>query len=163
MIVNKEGKLFGKINIIDILVVLALLVAAFGIYTRFFVSNEKVATASKHIEYTMKVEGVRRGTVDALQNYSPISNAATGAGVGEIINVTYTDATKNVEALNGSMRLSKLPERYDVYVTVRVDGNVNPSGYYTASNEAISAGSKYVFMSKYAKTTGTVTEIKEIQ
>ena len=32
--INKEGKLFGKISIIDILAVLAIIIAGFGIYSR---------------------------------------------------------------------------------------------------------------------------------
>ncbi len=35
MIINKEGKLFGKISIVDIAVVLIVILLAIGIYTRF--------------------------------------------------------------------------------------------------------------------------------
>ena len=45
MIINKEGKLFGKISVVDILVVVLLVVAAFGVYTKFFKTNERVAVA----------------------------------------------------------------------------------------------------------------------
>lgn len=163
MIINKDGKLFGKISIIDILAILVILVAALGIYSRFFVGNEKVETASSRIEYTMKVDGVRGGTVDALKNYSPITNATTKEYMGDIVNVTYKEATKAVELLNGKMKNSPNPDRYEVYVTVQVDGNVNNSGFYTATNQSLTVGSNYVFCSKYAKTTGHIIEIKEIK
>lgn len=162
--INKEGKLFGKISIIDIFVILAIVVAVFGVYLRFFVGNEKVETASSHIEYKMKVQEVRIGTVKALENYkSPIYDSTTKEYLGDIVAVEYTEAKKGVEMANGQMREGTVPERYDVVVTVRVDGNINSSGYYTSTNQALAAGSSYVFNSKAAKTTGRILEIYEVE
>lgn len=163
MIINKEGKLFGKISIVDILVILAIAVAALGIYSRFFVGNEKVETASSHIEYTMKIDDVRIGTVKALEKLGPITNATTKEAMGNLVSVSCEDAIKAVETIDGTIKNSPLPERYDVTITVRVDGSVNSSGFYTGSNQPLTIGSNYVFTSKYAKTTGKILSIKEIQ
>ncbi|MBE7032309.1 MAG: DUF4330 domain-containing protein [Ruminococcaceae bacterium] len=164
MIINKEGKLFGKISIIDILVVIAIVIAALGIYSRFFVAGPKVETASSRIEYTMKIREVRIGTVEALNNFKgPVTDTSTKEYLGEIVDVTYTDSVKAVELSNGKLKASVLPERYDITVTVQVDGKVNDSGYYTANNLAITAGSSYVFTSKAAKTTGTIIDVYEVE
>ena len=161
--INKEGKLFGKISIIDVLVVLAILVAAFGVYTRFFVGNEKVETAASHIEYTLKIQEVRIGTVNALENYKgAIYDTATKEYLGDIVAVEYSYAKKAVETVGGQLVETTLPNRYDCMVTVRVDGKVNSSGYYTATNQALAVGSSYLFESKAAKTTGRIYEIHEI-
>ena len=45
MIINKEGKLFGKISIVDIAVVLIVILLAIGIYTRFS-GNTKVVVSN---------------------------------------------------------------------------------------------------------------------
>ncbi len=162
--INKEGKLFGKISIIDILVVLAIVVAALGIYTRFFVGNTKVETASSHIEYRLKVQNVRIGTVEALERYKgAIYDTDTKEYLGDITAVEYTEATSGIETSNGQIKEAVLPERYDVLVTVNVDGKVNDSGYYTANNQALAAGSSYVFQAKAATTTGRIYDIYEIK
>ncbi len=162
--INKEGKLFGKISIIDILVILAIVVAAFGIYTRFFVGNERVETAASHIEYKLKVQEVRIGTVEALEKYKgAVYDTTTKEYLGDIVAVEYTDAKKAVETVSGQMQEAALPERYDCMVTVRVDGKVNSSGYYTSTNQALAAGSSYVFESKAAKTTGRIYDIYEVK
>lgn len=162
--INKDGKLFGKISIIDILVVLAIAVLALGVYSRFFTGNEKVETASSRIEYTMKIKEIRLGTVNALADFKgPITSDTTKEYMGDIVDVTYTNAVKGVELDNGKMKESEIPERYDVTVTVQVDGNVNQSGYYTATNQVLTAGSNHVFSSKAAKTTGTIMDVYEIQ
>ncbi len=162
--INKEGKLFGKISIVDILVVLAILVAAFGIYTRFIIGNEMVETSSSHIEYVLKVQEVRKGTVEALDKYKgPVYDTTTKEYLGDIVSVEYTDAKKAVETVNGQMRETIVPDRYDCMVKVRVDGKINSSGYYTSTNQALAAGSSYIFESKAAKTTGRIYEIYEIK
>ncbi len=162
--INKEGKLFGKISIIDIIVVLAIIVAAFGVYTRFFVGNEKVETASSQIEYKMKIQEVRIGTVKALEGYqSPIYDVSTKEYLGDIVAVEYTPAKKGVETVTGNMRETIVPERYDVIVTVRVDGSINSSGYYTSTNQALAAGSSYAFTSKAARTSGRILDIYEVE
>ncbi len=164
MLINKEGKLFGKISIIDILVVVLIIVGAFGIYSRFFVAGPKVETSLSRIEYTMKIREVRKGTVDALQNFKgTVTDTTTKEFLGEIVDVTYTDAIKAVELSNGKLKAAVLPERYDVTVTIQVDGKINDSGYYTSNNLALTAGSSYVFTSKAAKTTGTIMDVYEVK
>ena len=160
--INKDGKLFGKISIIDILVVLVIIVAALGVYSRFFVGNEKVETASSSIEYTLKVAGVREGTVNALKNFKgPLYDKETKEYLGEIIDVTSSESVSSVELSNGSIKESVIPERFDALLTVRVDGKINSSGYYTATNQVISAGGTLVFKSKAASTSGTITNVYE--
>lgn len=163
MFINKEGKLFGKISIIDIIVVLAIALGGFGVYMRFMKPNEKVATSSSTIEYTFRIAGVRKGTVDALSHFSPIYSCETKEYLGEIVAMDYDGATDNKIMANGEIKALAVPDRYDVLLTVRVDGNINASGYYTATNQAIYAGASHTFNSKYAQTTGRITEVHEAE
>lgn len=163
MFINKEGKLFGKISIIDIIVVIAIALGGCGIYMRFVKPNEKVATASSTIEYTIRVAGVRKGTVDALSHLSPIYSCETKEYLGETVAIEYTEATDNKIMSNGEIKALAVPERYDVLLTVRVDGSINSSGYYTTTNQAIYAGASHTFNSKYAQTTGRIVEVHEAE
>ena len=53
----KDGKLFGKISIIDIIVVLCVIVLAFGIYAKFTSNSDAVSSSEKaKIEYVYKVK-----------------------------------------------------------------------------------------------------------
>ncbi len=164
MIINKEGKLFGKISVVDILVVLAIVVAAFGVYTRFFVGNAKVETASSHIEYKMKIKEIRIGSVEALENYKgAMYDTDTKEYLGDIVAVEYTEAKKAVETQRGRLTETAVPERYDCTITVRLDGKINDSGYYTSTNQVLAAGSSFLFEAKAVKTTGRISEIYEVK
>lgn len=163
MFINKEGKLFGKISIIDIVVILAVAVLAFGLYMRFGGDEVKVSTQKQQIEYTVLVKGVRIGTVEALQQKGPITNTTTKEAAGKITGVTYEDAVDSRELTDGTIVETPLPERYNATVTIRVDGSVNNSGYYTSTNQPINIGSTLLFTSKFANTSGVIIDVKEVQ
>ncbi len=163
MFINKEGKLFNKISIIDIVVIIALVVAGFGIYSRYLRPNQKVETVNQKIEYTMLVKDVRIGTVNALGKLGPIYSDETKEYLGEIQSIEYTESKKSEKLQNGDFKLMTQPDKYDVSVTLTVDGKVNSEGFYTSTNQSINAGSKHVFNGKYVKTTGIITDIKEIK
>ncbi len=163
MFINKEGKLFGKISIIDIVVVLAVVVMSFGLYLRFGGEETKVSTQKQQIEYTLLVKGVRIGTVEALQQLGPVTNVSTKEYAGDITEVTYEKAIDTRELANGRIVETPLPERYNATVKIHVDGSVNNSGYYTSTNQSINIGSTLYFTSKFANTSGVIVDVGEIQ
>lgn len=162
MFINKEGKLFNKFSIIDLFVVLAIAVAVLGIYLRFGTTETRVATETQSIEYTILVEDVRIGTAEALSHPSPITNSTTKEFAGNIVSAEYTEAAEGKELPDGRIVAMTVPEKYDVKVTVQVDGKANASGFYTPSNQAITVGSTLLFSSKYASTSGTIIDVREI-
>ncbi len=163
MFINKNGKLFNKISIIDIIVIIALIVAGFGVYSRYLRPNEKVQTSNQKIEYTMLVRNVRLGTVNALGKLGPVYSDETKEYMGDIQSIEYVPAKKDEKLPSGEFKLLELPDKYDVSVTILVDGKVNSEGFYTSTNQAISVGSKHLFNAKHVKTTGEITNIKEIK
>lgn len=54
----------------------------------------------------------------------------------------------------------EVPDRYDVYITVKGSGTANDTGYFLDGTYQIGVFSSVVFSSRYIETTGTVTEIK---
>ena len=78
MFINEKGKLFGKISIIDIVVVIGIAIAVWGLYAKYTAPAAKeIATEDQTIEYTVKVKGVRQGTVDALTRSKAVTNSLT--------------------------------------------------------------------------------------
>lgn len=160
MFINKEGKFFGKVSIVDIFVVIAIVVAAFGVYSRFIKGNEKVSLSSGTIEYQMQVKKVRIGTVEALKKGGEVYDTETKEYMGEIIDAKEMPATEEQELLDGSIVLKEVPERYDAIITVRVDGRENDMGYYTNGNKGLYVGSNTIIASKFAKTTAEIISIQ---
>lgn len=65
-IIDEKGKLFGKINIIDLLVILLVVVVAAVLGIKFLGSDDDVGVyePAAKLTYTVKVEGVERETYE---------------------------------------------------------------------------------------------------
>ena len=64
---DKNGKIGGKVSIIDILVVVLVVAVIVGIVARYGSSVTGAVKSNKQFEYVLKVESVRQYTVDALE------------------------------------------------------------------------------------------------
>lgn len=163
MLINKEGKFFGKISIIDILVIAAIILLGVGLFVKFGTSGTNlVASTNEKIEYTLQVDAVRMYTVEALQGGGPVSDATTKEEMGKIVDVTYEPAQKRVDMADGTFQMVVIPEEYDVTVTVEVEGKVSDKGFYTKGNKFLAAGSSYTINSKYAQASCYIGSIKGI-
>lgn len=156
---NKNGKIFGIISIVDVLVILAIIFMGVSIYARVNSQNSKITTENKHLEYTILVEDVRINTVNALEKGGKIYDSKTKESMGEIKGIEYTPAKYNVVKNTGEVVRVEYPERYDVKVKVNIDGRTNESGYYSADNKYLSVGTTTTISSKYVLTNGEIIEI----
>ena len=161
MIINKEGKLFGKISIIDIAVILIIAVLAIGLYIRFSGTTQTIATAGEDIECTFLVRNVRTFSADALKRGGPVYDKTSKEYIGEITDVRIEDGEYQVNMADGSFETIAPEDRYNAYVTVEFDGKVGENGYYTAANKYLAAGTTVVINTKYAQCESTVYSIKE--
>ncbi len=162
MIINEKGKLFGKISIIDIIVLLCILVAGFGLYTKLTApAAKKVETQNQSIEYSLLIKDVRIGTVKALKNSDVVINSLTKEHTGNIVAVSEAPTMRIVELTDGTVQAIEIPDKYDVTVTIRLDGKVNDMGFYTATNQSLTVGSTQNIQTKFANTSGTIIDVRE--
>ncbi len=162
MLINKEGKLFGKVSIIDIFALILVVVMALGIYMKFFRTVETTAVENCTIEYEYKVTDVRMYSVTALKQSEKIFDEKTKEYMGEIVNVEYTPSIQKAELSDGRVVMTEAPDKYDAVVKIRVKGGVNSAGYFTEENKSICAGSKCITKTKFAKTEGEIISVKKV-
>ncbi len=159
MIIDKNGRLFGKINIIDVAVILVVIAVIAGVFVRFTGGAGKIVTATKKIEFDVKVEAVRDFTVVALEKKGLVTNKNYDIVTGEITNVETTDATQKATKVDGTLVAAPMEDRYTSVVTIVTDGKESDSGYFDSNNEELAVGREYTIYSKFAKTTGTITRV----
>lgn len=159
MIINKEGKLFGKISIVDIAVVLIIIVLAVGIYIRFAGGANTVVTTDEEITCTFLIRNVRMYSVEALRKGGPVYDKTSKEYIGDITDVRYEEGEYKVNMADGSFVNAAPEERYNVYVTVDFKGKVGDNGYYTAANKYLAAGTSAVITTKYAQCESSVYSI----
>ena len=159
---DKNGKIFGKISIIDLLVVVIVIVGAIGFAMRFLSIESKNVTVKTNLEYVIEVEDVRSYTVDALNKKGTLINTHTGDSLGEIINVESEPYTEQEILSNGRTVVVKVPEKYKVRVTAKCEGKETDKAFFAGKGQEIAVGSSINVVTKYASTNGKVISVKKI-
>ncbi len=120
--IDKKGRIFGKINIVDIIVILLLIFAVVAVGIKF----KKVQTTQggdKTIEYTVRVERLRQISIDEIEReYKNIQDAETKKAIGNIVSVEKTSARELVRLENGEYTFTQYDDKYDLIITLQTKG-----------------------------------------
>ncbi len=171
MLIDNKGKLFGKVSIVDICVVLILIVGIVGGY--FAVStvtggdtgkNSKLVLSSStpvlDAMVTFELKGVRDVTRDSLREGDEVFETEDNKLIGTIREVTYKTATKEYIASDGSVYIAEIPEHYDVTLVVDAKGKSAENGFLTESDLQILYGKEIEIKTSSVKTKPKVTGIE---
>lgn len=161
MIIDKKGKLFGKLNIIDLFVILFIIAAAIGIGARFFSGAAEDVRSKTAFTYVVEIEGVRSYTVDALAKKGPVIDTKSKKTVGEITDVSYQPMKTQSMKADGTTVFAEVPDKYTALVTVSSEGNETDKGYFVGENIELSVGTTINMATKYVNSTGKVKSIEK--
>ncbi|MHB1393728.1 MAG: DUF4330 domain-containing protein [Clostridia bacterium] len=130
MLLDEKGRLFGKISIIDIGVLLLIVALLGGVYYKFFMVD-KNSNAAKFdtLEYKILVEEVRQQSVDAIEIGADIYDVKTDSPMGKIMSKEVLPATDQLTKADGTVVIAEKPERFNVLVTIRVPGVETKYGF----------------------------------
>ena len=159
-LIDERGRIFGLVSVIDILAILVVIVLAFAVYTRFF-SREQTAISVENdtFTYELRVNGVRTWTVDAFQEGDRLYNSENGVYLGQVTGVSYEPAVQEARLTDGTYVLAPVEDRYDMLLTIEVDGLVNGERYFASRTYELNVNARVSIITKYCATTGTVWSI----
>ena len=159
-LIDEKGRIFGKVSLLDIFVVLFALVMVLAIYLRFF-SNEttSIRTGSDTFTYTLRVNGVRMWTVDGFHVGDKLWDWENDIYLGTITGIETTPATWEYDLINGSLTVANSEGRYDLYLSVEVDGLIRDGRHYASRTYEVGVNGSMAVYTKYCSVTGTVWSI----
>lgn len=113
MLIDKDGRIFGKINIIDLCILLAIVAGAAFFAFKMQKSGEIVPTAQQK-KYEMKfyVEQVESFVVNGVKEGQGIYDDSKSQSLGKITNVTIGDSIEFNPDKNGIL-VSSAKEGYN--------------------------------------------------
>ena len=156
----KDGKIFGKINIIDLSVILVIILLILGAWIKFGKFNSKSnETYFKTLEYDFRVNNVRNYTVNAFKIGDIVYDSQTGIDIGRIIKLDWKEAETYGEMIDGSVGSVRNPYRYDLFFTIATQGTVETDAYYANKTIELKVNSTKLIETKYVKASGTITDI----
>ena len=153
--IDNKGKLFGKINVVDLLIVALLVIVAIATAYKFGISPKSDADNSNiTIEYVLKVSGIRESNANNILAGDKIYEKKTQKLLGTVTNVERKPAMDHITAVDGTIKYVQRPQRYDVNITVESDGKIINGGYFANGTRGINIfGEIEISSQKYTMTT----------
>lgn len=162
-IINEKGKLFGLINILDLITIVLIVAVVFGAYTKFFKGGTNLSIISSN--RTKEMEFVVR----LSPNYEAyFSQLAVGDKIAEkkrylkaeITQVDIVDAYRSVTDENGTVHKKKHPFFKVALVTIK--GTVSDKDpIYKLGDQEIRVGTPHWVTTQLCNISGHVYQIKE--
>jgi hypothetical protein len=161
-IIDEKGRLFGFISVIDVIVLVAVIILGFAVFTRLGdQSNPLITENTVPVTYTIKFQSVRYTVMDLMRPGDFLYAAETGAFVGTIVDVSAAEAEVMEWILDGTYVVASSQDRYDVTVTVEVPSTYSNGRYYADRVFELNANSEHRFNTKYVTLLGYIATITE--
>ncbi|MBQ7985731.1 MAG: DUF4330 domain-containing protein [Clostridia bacterium] len=157
---DKNGKIFGKINIIDLAAILIVILAIVGITIRFTSIAAENVNQKTNFTYVVEIEDIRMYSVNALSKKG-LATDKQGNVIGEITNVEYDKMIKQLVNENGEQVKVTTPLRYVAKVTLNAEGKDTDSGYFVGENTELSVGSSITMYTKYSNCSGKIIKVQK--
>lgn len=160
--IDEKGRLFGKLNIVDLLVLLVIVIAAAVLGYKFLSPNSSVAVNPKttHVTYKVLVESVQPEVYENIQQYIPSTLMASGEMLdGQVVAVEAAPHTTNatVSASGDTVMISTDKGLLDLTFTIECNV-VNTITTEIGTQEVRLGKSHIVKTDKFEMSTGTIID-----
>lgn len=161
-IIDDKGRLFGKVNLLDLFVII-FVVAIIAIIISKFTSNPESYSKSsddnvKDMHVLIKAQGVPEGFYDSLQVGDKLlaQNAYTGGEIYNIVSVSPAEYTGVDD--KGQVVISEHPYLKDVVVELVTKQNID-SPVLKVNGQEVRTGLKIFFKTQKVESPATVLSI----
>ncbi|MCL2843126.1 MAG: DUF4330 domain-containing protein [Oscillospiraceae bacterium] len=157
--IDETGRLFGKINVIDLGILLLVVFIAIGAFLKFAVLEQTTVTIeAAPVSYTLEITNVRDWTIRNIRVGDTLY--VTGTAVGTVVGIETRPHRVAVSSNDGAVWWGDVPERYVVEVEVEGTATVSDGRFLVSRTVPLSAGtSTTVFTTRYAGFEAMVKEI----
>ena len=157
MIIDKNGNLFGKINIIDLFVLVVLILAAVFLWYKFTgLNNTKSGAVEK--TYTVLVSGIKEDSAKYLKKGEKLYDDKN-AYMGEIADIKLRPSESIRTLENGQYKVSENPERVDAVLTVHGVGFTSGGIFYLDGKNSLLVGTERFFKGDRVDFEGKILSI----
>jgi hypothetical protein len=129
MLFDKKGKLFGKVSIVDILIVVIIIAVVGGLYYKFGNSGTVTAfTKTEKVQVSFYSESIPKYIVDSIKVGDVAKDRVQTIVIGKVIDVKVGPDLQCEPNSEGKVVLSSRPDYCSVTVIVEGQGIFASSG-----------------------------------
>ena len=156
-------KVKGKFNIIDFLIIVAIIGCAAGVFLRYDLATKIGLNSNKdEVEISFVVVGLREGSTEALVEGDTIYWEQNGMELGKLVSKEISEAVHYILDDNFEYQKQYNKIRFDVRGVISAKGNMTDGGFMLNGTQFIAPGKELKIQSKNISTTVTVTAVKHI-
>ena len=159
--IDEKGRLFGKINIVDLLVILVIVITAAVLGVKFLGPNSTIAVNPKTTQVTYKVlvESVQPEAYENIQQYIPSTLMASGELLdGQVIAVEAKPHTTNATVSASGDMLLVSTDKQLLDLTFTVECNVVNTITSEIGTQEVRLGKSHIIKTdKFEMNSGTIT------
>lgn len=162
MKIIENKKLFGVINLIDILLIVIVIVVGGVAYKMLFTSDTTVNIGAKYFTTTcvMKVENLPTGASNYLEIGADVYDNETNTYVGKLLDYSVGEyKTVTTNRVTNEFVQAVVPGKETVYLMVEVNVTDQGPDLVTANNYYIKVGKYISIRSNNFAGSGYVTKI----
>jgi len=157
--IDEKGRIFGKISIFDLTLLLLIVFAVFAIGLKKDATS-KTSGSDKTITYDVTIKNIRDVSVDAIyQNMESFTDAETGKEMGKAIDVKKENAKVKSMMFDGTYKLAEYENKYDVVITLKTWGTETQDAYFTRSGKQIITGDTVKIQNGFVRFEGEVSKV----
>lgn len=128
-IIDEKGRLFGKINLLDLVVLLAVLAVAGRFGYKYMAGRNVVPTGEeKTIQMVMKFGAVADPTIKYVTKGTDMLDSKTGNYLGKVVAVRHEPASVVMTSEDGRTYQHLSKDRFDYYVTIEGPARISANG-----------------------------------
>lgn len=146
--IDNNGRLFRKISIIDIAIVLAVVLLGAGfIYRQTSDRLDAIINPTTPFYVTIHGAGIRHFIVDAVSVGDIMYRRHQQQPMGRVVDISVETAMDSLLRSDGTAVLAPMEGRYDIFITLESLGSITEIGYIVNGNDHIARGSEVELVS----------------
>ena len=161
--IDEKGRLFGKISVIDIFVILAVIVLAAGfVYNRTSQHVRQIIMADTPMYVTFLVEGVRDFSLEAVQEGDIFFRQHERAPLGRVSRIEMGPAYGIMIRTDGTAEYVPMEGRFNMYITLSGVGSITDTGFFINGTQQMSEGGRISIQSNSFLAMAMVYQVGEV-
>lgn len=164
-VLHENGKIFGKISMVDILVFAIAILLIYGVYSRFnnaimpTNTNTNNNTNMQEFFFNVQIKNVITETGEMIKQGDKVYDKTSGTEIGEIVEVKIDSSKIDFQTNEGKIIESEIQEKIDIIVKVKSLGNIKNGKYLANHTIDILAGETRQFETKYVTVSSKVLDV----
>ena len=161
-LIDENGRLFGKISVIDVVVVVVVAALAGALYLK---TNTLTHTSTAAEDPAITYQVLARAVPDFVEGQVQVGDLffdedrTTSGCLGTVIAVEELPGDGLYTFIDGTVRMAPVEDTVNLLITVQGEGTIQNGKYALNRIYDLGVNSARNFCTQYVRMTGTVTAI----